>query len=70
MCTDTSSKMWWPEDRIREQKRGDDYGIAAKFLPSDLQRVGFKFQVDFMMLDTLWKPYKLTTVPNGFRVVA
>ena len=67
MCTDTSSKMWWPEDRIDEQKRGDGCGIAAKLLPSDLQRFGFELQVDFMMLDTLWKPCKLTKVPKWFQ---
>jgi len=51
MCTDTSSTMCWPEDRIDERQRGASYGIAAKLLPSRLQRASFKLPVDFTMLD-------------------
>jgi len=83
MCTDTSSKMWWPKDRndgpqrrtattdrIDEQKRGDGYGILRDATPVGQHPAAFKLQFDIMMLDTLWKPYKLTTVPNGSRVIA
>lgn len=51
MCTDTSSTMCWPEDRIDEQQRGASYGIAAKLLPSGLQLVGLKCSVDDTIID-------------------
>lgn len=52
MCTDTSSKMCWPEDRIDEQQRGDGYGIAAKRRPSGMQLAGLKCSVDDTIIDT------------------